>query len=374
MSSPRIGVLTGGGDCPGLNAVIRAVTKSMILREKAQVFGFEDGFLGLIEQRYRELSFRDVSGILTTGGTILGTSNKANPFSFYKESGRDVSEEVLRFVKDLGLDAIVVIGGDGTMAAANRLNERGIAMIGVPKTIDNDIVGTSRTFGFDSAVAIATEAIDRLHTTAQSHHRVMILETMGRYAGWIALYAGVAGGADIILIPEIEYDPDEVIRVCRTRQERGQRFTIIAVAEGAKPIGGELAVKRRVEESPDPIRLGGAGDVLAECIRPHVENEVRTTILGHVQRGGTPTAFDRNLSTAFGAYAAAMVEDGVSGRMVALQHNMLTSIPLSDVADRTRTVDTEAPMVAAAVAVGTSFGVREFEAAFSGKPSEQPLS
>jgi ATP-dependent phosphofructokinase / diphosphate-dependent phosphofructokinase len=371
---PRIGVLTGGGDCPGLNAVIRAVTKSMILREKAQVFGFEDGFLGLIEQRYRELSFRDVSGILTTGGTILGTSNKANPFSFYKEDGRDVSDDVLRFVEDLGLDAIVVIGGDGTMAAANRLNERGIAMIGVPKTIDNDIVGTSRTFGFDSAVAIATEAIDRLHTTAQSHHRVMICETMGRYAGWIALYAGVAGGADIILIPEIEYDPDEVVRVCRARQDRGQRFTIIAVAEGAKPIGGELAVQRRVEESPDPIRLGGAGDVLAEYIRPHVENEVRTTILGHVQRGGTPTAFDRNLSTAFGAYAAAMVEDGVSGRMVALQHNMLTSIPLSDVADRTRTVDTKAPMVAAAVAVGTSFGVGEFEAAFSGKPSEQPLS
>jgi ATP-dependent phosphofructokinase / diphosphate-dependent phosphofructokinase len=374
MSSPRIGVLTGGGDCPGLNAVIRAVTKSLILREKAQVFGFEDGFLGLIEQRVRELSFRDVSGILTQGGTILGASNKANPFSFYKEDGRDVSDEAVRFVRDLGLDGIVAIGGDGTMAISHGMQQKGLPMIGVPKTIDNDIVGTSRTFGFDSAVAIATEAIDRLHTTAQSHHRVMILETMGRYAGWIALYAGVASGTDIILIPEVDYDPEEVIAVCQARQRRGQRFTIIAIAEGAKPAGGEMAVQKIVEESPDPIRLGGAGNLLAERIQPHVENEVRTTVLGHVQRGGTPTAFDRNLATAFGAYAAAMFEDGAFGRMVALQENRLTSIALSEVADRTRTVDLESPMVAAARAVGTSFGVPELEAAFSGAAATGPLA
>lgn len=374
MASARIGLLTGGGDCPGLNAVIRAVTKSLILREKAQVFGFEDGFLGLIEQRVRELSFRDVSGILTQGGTILGASNKANPFSFYKQDGRDVSDEAVRFIGELGLDAIVAIGGDGTMAIAHGMQQKGVPMIGVPKTIDNDIVGTSRTFGFDSAVAIATEAIDRLHTTAQSHHRVMILETMGRYAGWIALYAGVASGTDIILIPEVDYDVEAIIEVCQARQRRGQRFTIIAIAEGAKPRGGELTVHKIVAESPDPIRLGGAGIALAERIQPQIENEVRTTILGHVQRGGTPTAFDRNLATAFGAYAAAMFEDGAFGRMVALQANRLTSIALAEVAGRTRRVDLEAPLVAAARAVGTSFGVRQLEAAFSGVAESRPLA
>lgn len=355
--SPRIGLLTGGGDCPGLNAVIRAVTKSLILHHKAEVFGFEDGFEGLIEQRARPLSFNDVSGILTDGGTILGTSNKANPFGFYKLGGKDVSDDVVRYVKDFGLDGLVVLGGDGTMAISHRLQQMGVNIIGVPKTIDNDIVGTDRTFGFDTAVAIATDAVDRLHSTAQSHHRVMILETMGRYAGWIALYAGTAGGADVILIPEIPYDIDEIVRACREREKRGKRFTIITIAEGAKPEGGDLTVQRRVDDSPDPLRLGGAGHVLAQALEPRLTNEVRTTILGHIQRGGTPTAFDRNLSTLFGAYAAAMVRDSVSGRMVAIQENRLTSIPLEDVADKTRTVELDAPMLAAASALGTSFGI-----------------
>lgn len=362
----RIGVLTGGGDCPGLNAVIRAVTKSLILQDRAEVFGFEDGFLGLIEQRVRPLQYHDVSGILTQGGTILGTSNRANPLSYYGADGRDVSDEVVRYARDLGLNAIVAIGGDGTMAIAHRLNESGIPMIGVPKTIDNDVVGTARTFGFDTAVSIATEAIDRLHTTAQSHHRVMILETMGRYAGWIALYAGVAGGADVILIPEIEYEIDEIVQVCRRRQERGQRFTIVAIAEGAKPLGGEMAVSRMVTESHDPIRLGGASEILAEMLRPRVDNEVRTTILGHVQRGGTPTAYDRDLSTLFGAYAAEMVKDGTYGCMVALQDGKLTSVNLDYVAGKTRTVYENAPMVAAAFAVGTSFGVPDMEVRLRG--------
>jgi len=373
-SQPRVGVLTGGGDCPGLNAVIRAVTKSLIMRDDAEVLGFEDGFLGLIEQRVRHLSFRDVSGILTAGGTILGTSNKASPFSFYKQDGKDVSDEVVAYVKSLNLDAIVAIGGDGTMAISHRLQEKGVPMVGVPKTIDNDIVGTSRTFGFDTAVAIATDAFDRLHTTAQSHHRVMILETMGRYAGWIALYAGVASGADVVLIPEIEYDPDEVVRVCREREHRGQRFTIISIAEGAKPKGGEMAISRRVEESHDPIRLGGACDILAEYIRPNVENEVRTTILGHVQRGGTPTAYDRTLATAFGAYAAGMVKQGVFGRMVALQQNRLTSVPLHEIAGQVRTVSHDAPMVIAASSVGTSFGVSDLDAAFPAGDASAALS
>ena len=367
MTSPlRVGVLTGGGDCPGLNAVIRAVTKSLVVRDRAEVIGFEDGFLGLIERRARSLTFRDVSGILTAGGTILGTSNKANPFSFYKRDGADVSDEVAQYVQDLGLDAIVAIGGDGTMSIAHGLQQKGVNVVGVPKTIDNDLVGTSRTFGFDTAVSIATDAIDRLHTTAQSHHRVMVLETMGRYAGWIALYAGVASGADIILIPEFEYDIEEVARVCRRRESGGQQFTIIVVAEGARPKGGEMAVQQIVADSPDPIRLGGMCNVLAAQLTPLIESEIRTTILGHVQRGGTPTAFDRTLATAFGSYAAAMVADGAFGRMAALAKNRLTSVPLDEVANKTRTVTPDAPLVAAAVAVGTSFGVPDLDIALAG--------
>jgi ATP-dependent phosphofructokinase / diphosphate-dependent phosphofructokinase len=375
MPSPlRVGVLTGGGDCPGLNAVIRAVTKSLILRDGAEVVGFEDGFLGLIEQRTRPITYRDASGILTAGGTILGTSNKANPFAHYKEGGRDVSEEVVRYVRDLGLAAIVAIGGDGTMAISDGLNRLGVPMVGVPKTIDNDIVGTDRTFGFDTAVAIATDAVDRLHTTAQSHHRVMVLETMGRYAGWIALYAGVAGGADILLLPEVPYEPEEVVRVCRERERGGQRFTIIVVAEGAAPEGGQLAIQQIVADSPDPIRLGGAGEVVAGLVQPYVESEVRTTILGHVQRGGTPTAYDRTLATAFGAYAAAMVKDGAFGRMVALRENRLASLTLAEVAGRTRTVALDAPMVKAALAVGTSFGAAGFDASFTGTGASNALT
>ncbi len=367
MAPPlRVGILTGGGDCPGLNAVIRAVTKSLITRCQADVIGFEDGFLGLIECRSRRLHFADVSGILTAGGTILGTSNKANPFSFYKEDGADVSDRVAQYVEDLGLSAIVAIGGDGTMSIAHGLQEKGVNLVGVPKTIDNDLVGTSRTFGFDTAVMIATEALDRLHSTAQSHHRVIVLETMGRYAGWIALYSGVASGADIILIPEFEYDVEEVARICRRRQHGGQKFTIIVVAEGAKPKGGELAVQQLIADSPDPIRLGGACNVLASQLQPLVESEIRTTILGHVQRGGTPTAYDRTLATAFGSYAAAMVEDGTFGRMVALYENRLRSVPFIEVANKTRTIRPDSPMVAAAIAVGTSFGVPDLDVAFEG--------
>ena len=367
MAPPlRVGILTGGGDCPGLNAVIRAVTKSLITRCQADVIGFEDGFLGLIECRSRRLHFADVSGILTAGGTILGTSNKANPFSFYKEDGADVSDRVAQYVEDLGLSAIVAIGGDGTMSIAHGLQEKGVNLVGVPKTIDNDLVGTSRTFGFDTAVMIATEALDRLHSTAQSHHRVIVLETMGRYAGWIALYSGVASGADIILIPEFEYDVEEVARICRRRQHGGQKFTIIVVAEGAKPKGGELAVQQLIADSPDPIRLGGACNVLASQLQPLVESEIRTTILGHVQRGGTPTAYDRTLATAFGSYAAAMVEDGTFGRMVALYENRLRSVPFVEVANKTRTIRPDSPMVAAAIAVGTSFGVPDLDVAFEG--------
>src|SRR5690606_21372345 len=334
----RVGLLTGGGDCPGLNAVLRAVTKALVLRCGAEVVGFEDGYRGLIENQYRPLGYRDVSGILTRGGTILGTSNTANPFAYYGAGGADVPDRALAHYEALGLDALVAVGGDGTMSIAHGLQQEGMRVVGVPKTIDNDLVGTDRTFGFDTAVAIATEAIDRLHTTAQSHHRVMILETMGRYAGWIALYAGLASGSDVILIPELEYDVEEVARVCRRRERGGQRFTLIAMAEGAKPAGGEMAVKRIVEDSPDPVRLGGACHVLAHALEDELESEVRTTILGHVQRGGTPTAYDRTLSTLFGEAAARCVAESACGVMVALQNSRMTTIPLAEVANKVRTV------------------------------------
>ena len=360
----RAAVLTGGGDCPGLNAVIRAVTKTLLLQHDAEVFGFEDGFLGLIEQRYRRLTYPDVSGILTSGGTILGTSNKANPFAFYGADNADVSDDVLAYTRSLGLDVLVAIGGDGTMSMCDRLHRKGFPIVGVPKTIDNDLVGTERTFGFDTAVAIATEAIDRLHTTAQSHQRVIIIETMGRYAGWIALHSGLSGGADVILIPEIEYDVEAVAEVCRRRADGGQKFTIIAIAEGARPVGGELAVQEVIATSPDPIRLGGACKVLEHQLEAVIDSEVRTTILGHVQRGGTPTPFDRALATQFGAYAATLAAHGQTGVLVALQHNRLTTVPLASVANKIRTVPLDDPMILAAVSVGTSFGVRGFAPTF----------
>ena len=249
MSPPpsRVGVLTGGGDCPGLNAALRAVTKSLILQHDAEVVGIRDGYRGLIERNLHPLSYQDVSGILMRGGTILGASNKANPFSYHPRGGADVSAQVVNTYNSFDLDAIIAIGGDGTMSIAHRLTDLGINVVGVPKTIDNDLAGTERTFGFDTAVSIATEAIDRIHTTAQSHHRVMIVETMGRYSGWIALHAGVASGADVILIPEIEYEVEEVARVCHTREQSGQRFTIISIAEGAKPREGERVVKERIK-------------------------------------------------------------------------------------------------------------------------------
>jgi len=355
----HVGILTGGGDCPGLNAVIRAVAKSLMLQHDAEIVGIRDGFQGLIEGHVESLEHVDVSGILTRGGTILGASNKANPFAYYRRDNADVSAEAMKTYESLNLDGLVTIGGDGTMSIAHRLSEMGMNIVGVPKTIDNDLVGTDETFGFDTAVSIATEAIDRIHTTAQSHHRIMVVETMGRYAGWIALHAGAASGADVILIPEIDYDIEAIAEVCRTRERSGQRFTIIAIAEGATPIDGGMAVRERIEDSPDPLRLGGIGNVLAQELKEHVSSAVRTTILGHVQRGGTPTAYDRNLSTTFGAIAASMLATEQYGRMVAYQNGSFTSVPLSEVADKTRTVPLDNALLQSAQALGTSFGRKD---------------
>ncbi len=353
----RVGILTGGGDCPGLNAVIRAATKSLIHQCHAEVIGIEDGFLGLIEKRVRPLDMRTVSGTIGMGGTLLGTHNKANPFHFHAAGGADVSDEVCAYVRELGLNAIVVIGGDGSMTIAHRMSEKGVPIVGCPKTIDNDLAHTERTFGFDTAVSIATDAFDRLQTTGQSHGRVMILETMGRYAGWIALEAGIAGGADIILIPELPYRIEEVVRVCQEREAR-QRFTVIAIAEGAAVQGGAMTVSRRLADSPDPIRLGGVAHVLREQLQSLLRSEVRATVLGHVQRGGAPTPFDRILATQFGHAAAQLVAQGNFNRLVTLNGGRLDSVPLAEVAGRVRTVPIDHPLLLAAWATGVSTGDR----------------
>ena len=360
----RVGVLTGGGDCPGLNAVIRAVTKSLITHYGIEIIGIEDGFLGLIENRTVSLPYDAVSGILQSGGTILGTSNKANPFHQpVEKEGKvhyeDYSEKTLRNIENLALDAIVCIGGDGTMAITNELAQRGVPVIGVPKTIDNDLYGTDITFGHDTAVSIVAEAMDRIHTTAQSHHRVMIVEIMGRYAGWLALHSGLASGADIILIPELDYEIDVVCEKVRERSRKGRRFSIIAVAEGAKPRGGELVVSRVVKDSPEKIRLGGISIKLANDIEDRTGLETRATVLGHLQRGGNPTAFDRILATRYGVGAADLIAEGRFNRMVALQGRDIVSVPVAEVGGRSRKVPLDSPLLSIAKAVGSSLGVAE---------------
>lgn len=358
----RVGILTGGGDAPGLNAVIRAVAKSLMTKKDIRVIGIEDGFQGLIENRMRELSWGDVSGILQSGGTILGTSNKANPFENPtlrdgKVVRLDLSEQTLRNIEKWQLDAIVCIGGDGTMTISRRLVERGVPVIGVPKTIDNDLYGTDITFGYDTAVSIGAEAIDRIHTTAQSHHRIMLVEIMGRNAGWLALGAGIAGGADVILIPEIEYELDAICAKVEERSRIGRRFSIIAVSEGAKPRGGEVVVSRIVKDSFEAIRLGGISIKLGNEIEDRLGRETRATVLGHLQRGGSPTAFDRILATRFGVGAADLLVQGKFNQMVALRGDQIVSVPIHEVGGRTRTVPPDSPLLAAAEAVGTCLGI-----------------
>lgn len=346
----RIGVLTGGGDCPGLNAVIRAVTKSLIRQCGAEVVGIEDGFQGLVEGRARSLDWRAVSGILATGGTILGTSNRANPLA-----SEEALAAALRHAREWRLDAVVAIGGDGTMAIAHGMSAHGLRMVGVPKTIDNDIEGCERSFGFDTAVAIVAEALERVQTTGQSHGRVMVVETMGRYAGWIALEAGIAGAADAILLPEIDHDVDAVAALCREREQR-QRYTVICIAEGAKARGAAMTVEQRIESSPDPVRLGGVAHVLRAQLQPRVASEVRATVLGHVQRGGSPTPFDRVLATRFGNEAAHLVQRDEYDRMVTLVGGDMTSVPLAHVAGHNRRVPLDHPLLTCARQIGVSLG------------------
>lgn len=360
----RVGILTGGGDCPGLNAVIRAVVKAGEHDYDMEVIGFQDGYEGLIENRYRVLTSRDVSGILAEGGTILGTSNRADPFRFPVLQGEDYvyldrSTQAIRNFETLGLDALIAIGGDGTMSASARMSELGLPVIGVPKTIDNDLWGTEVTFGYDSALSIATEAIDRIHTTAQSHHRVMLVEVMGRYAGWIALGAGIAGGGDIILLPEVPYDLAAISDKIRDRNSHGKTFSIVVVGEGAKPIGGDMVVRQRIKNSPDAIRLGGISNQVAAQLEGLLHIECRVTILGHLLRGGSPTARDRILATRFGMEALRRVVEGERNQMVALIGNEISTVPLKEVAGKIRKVTPDHPWVRTAVSTGVCLGYSE---------------
>ena len=357
----NLGVLTAGGDCPGLNAVIRAVSKTAMNDYGMNVIGFRDGFFGLVKNKSIQLHRDDVSGILTRGGTILGTSNRHNPFRWAEERKgkiihRNMSRNAVTTYRRLRLDGLVCIGGEGTMAIAGELIKCGLNVVGVPKTIDNDLAGTDQTFGFDTAVQTATEAIDKLHDTAQSHHRVMIVETMGRYAGWLTLAAGIAGGGDIILLPEIHYDIRKICAVLAARTRFGKRFSIVVVAEGARPHGGDMVVSKIDKSSHDPIRLGGIGQFLARQIEETGGLETRVTVLGHLQRGGTPTSYDRVLCTRYGVFAAHLAGQSCYGNMAALRGTEIVSVPIASIAGKVRTVPLDHPLIATARSVGTCFG------------------
>jgi 6-phosphofructokinase 1 len=356
----RIAVLTGGGDAPGLNAVIRAVVKTAINVYSCEVLGIRDGYDGFISpDGVQPLDLGAVRGILPRGGTILGTANRGNPFARkVVKAGRevvvDVSGEIITAIKKLKLDALIVIGGDGTLHSAMEMGAKGVPVIGVPKTIDNDIGGTEVTFGFDTALTIATEALDRLHTTAEAHHRAMVLELMGRDAGFIALHSGVSGGADVILIPEIPFDFNAVVKKVRERAEGGSHFSLLAVSEGARPLGGQETFARGGDAVYVP-RLGGIGQEVGRYVEAQ-GFETRVTVLGHLQRGGSPTAFDRWLATRYGAAAVRTAAAGGFGRMVALCNGCVIDLPLEEALAVPKRVDLNGDAVLAARGLGISFG------------------
>jgi 6-phosphofructokinase 1 len=348
MSAIRcIGICTGGGDAPGLNAVIRAAVKSAILKYKWKVIGIPDGFDGLIwPEKSRELALKDVSGILPRGGTILGTTNRGNPFKYrIVEDGQEVVRDISNAAK-LGIDAIISIGGDGSQTIALELFHRGMRIVGVPKTIDNDLSATETTFGFDTAVQTATDAIDKIHTTAESHHRVMVVEVMGRDAGWIALHAGVAGGAHLILIPEIPFSVDRICRHIAEREAYGKRFTIVVVAEGI----------RLPRELKQLSRGGSVGNLVGDAIALAAHKEVRVSVLGHIQRGGSPSPFDRILATRFGVAAVDLIAQGGFGKMVCLRNARIEAVDIADAIGQLKVVNPHADLVCTARALGICFG------------------
>ena len=336
----RIGILTAGGDCPGLNAAIRGVGKTAIVEYNMEVIGFNAGFLGLINNDYTVLKESQLSGILTLGGTILGTSRE-KPYKIVKNGNNDSDkpEMIKKNYKELGLDCVVCIGGNGTMKTAHMLSQEGLNVVGIPKTIDNDVFGTDVTFGFDSAVQIATEAIDRLHTTANSHQRVMIIEVMGHHAGWLALYSGMAGGGDIILIPELPHNIRSVCKKIERRYEDNKPYSIVVVAEGI-----------------DHPKNHTAASYIAEAIETYTEIETRKTVLGYIQRGGSPTPMDRILATRYGAHAAQCIAEGNFGTMVAIRKGELVGVPLEEVGGNLRLVEQNHPLIVKARKMGVSFG------------------
>lgn len=355
----KIGLVTGGGDCPGLNAVIRAVVISALNRGW-EVYGIERGFEGLLyRNRVHQLDTHSVRGIIHTGGTILGTTNRGNPFKLeVATSGKtnmvDVSDQVVERFHQLGLEILIVIGGDGTLTIANNLARKGVPIVGVPKTIDNDLMATEMSFGFSTAVTTATEAIDKLHATAESHERVMIVEVMGRYAGWIALYSGVAGGADVILIPEIPFQLEPIARKLHDRWRRKRNFAIIVAAEGAAPVGGEMIFE--ASGAGGGPRLGGIADRLAVELNELTGYETRSLVLGHLQRGGQPTPGDRLLATRFGAAAVRAIERGKKNVMVAYQSSTITTVPLAKAISQIKLVPRNYDVIQTARDLGVSFG------------------
>ncbi len=360
----RIGIMTAGGDCPGLNAVIRAVTKTAIMKYGLEVIGIKHGYRGLYlgGDNFVKLELSDVTGTISKGGTILYSSNKDNLFDYdyIDENGNkqhgDVSDVGVKNLNDAGIDALVVVGGDGTLTSGRDFARKGVKVIGVPKTIDNDLASTDTTFGFDTAVASATDAIDKLRTTAESHSRIIVIEAMGRYAGFIGIASAIAGGCDAALIPEIPYDINKVAESIKENIARGKNFALVVVSEGAKPIGGELVVSKIVENSPDPIRLGGIGNVVANQLEELVGLEARATILGHVQRGGSPTANDRILSTRYGAYAVELLMQGKFGNMVTLNGSELSYDSLENVIGKNKAVEEESYWIQTARSIKMSLG------------------
>ncbi len=360
MARLRIGVLTGGGDCPGLNAVIRAIVKSATTTFDMEVVGFHDSYRGIVEEHIMPLTYDSVSGILTRGGTILGTSNKDRLFGVsYGNAATDASNPEMQkakaVIRKLELSGLICIGGDGTLTVASHLHAAGIPVVGVPKTIDNDVQCTDCTVGFDTAVTFATDAVDRLHSTADSHHRAMVVEVMGRTAGWIAVHAGLAGGGDVILIPEIPYSIDAVCAVVQKRFDSGRRFSIIVVAEGAFEEGGSV-VSSSSKSAAHPTRLGGIGPRIAAQIEERTGLDARAAVLGHLQRGGTPTHTDRLLGTLYGHHAAQLAATGDFGRVVVVRNNVIDDADLMAIANKPRTIPESSPLLATARAMGTSFG------------------
>ena len=363
MAIKRVGILTGGGDCSGLNAVIRAVTRAAIIGHKATVVGIEGGFEGLITGSTQELTVRSTRDILTLGGTILGTTNKGNPFEYRQLrpdgtiSVSDLSDKAVETYRKLGLECLFVVGGEGTLEIGYKFQKKGANVIGIPKTIDNDLDGTDYTFGYQTAVQVACDALDRLHTTGRSHQRVMILEVMGRTAGWIALESGISGGAHIILIPEIPFSIDRIVEKIQLREKGGSPFTIMMVAEGAHEEGRDAitlaSASTRLQGVP---QLGGVGQYLADQIKKRVDLEVRCTVLGHIQRGGSPCAFDRVLGTRLGSYAVQAAAEGRFGMMVALKTPNIGLVPLAELAGKVRRVPPDSQLIQNAELIGISMG------------------